>query len=214
MNDYKKKIGTEIMPAKSIKCLVADDEFVLRRGVIGILDDNFIGFEYDHAGSVSEILSKVKNNTYDLLILDFIFADGNILKQIALIKKICPEAKIVLLTSSISYFDFFISKEYLHAIISKKSKESRVVECIKYLFYNYENIYLGLNQDFLSKVRLLSEREFSVATLMMNGLGNKEIVAKMNIKAATVSTFRKRIYHKLGISNYLEFVNFFSQSIL
>lgn len=49
--------------------------------------------------------------------------------------------------------------------------------------------------------KILSDREVEVMALIVSGLINKEIAARLNISIATVITHRKNIMDKLGIKS-------------
>jgi two-component system, NarL family, nitrate/nitrite response regulator NarL len=53
---------------------------------------------------------------------------------------------------------------------------------------------------------LLTKREEQVATLVADGLTNREVAKKLGLSEHTVSNYLFRIYEKLGISNRVEFV--------
>jgi len=52
----------------------------------------------------------------------------------------------------------------------------------------------------------LSKREADVATLVAEGLPNKEIAPRLGITEHTVSNYLFHIYNKLGISSRVELV--------
>jgi DNA-binding NarL/FixJ family response regulator len=47
----------------------------------------------------------------------------------------------------------------------------------------------------------LSQREMEIALLLVQGYGNLEISNELNLKATTVSTYKTRVFEKLGITN-------------
>jgi DNA-binding NarL/FixJ family response regulator len=53
-------------------------------------------------------------------------------------------------------------------------------------------------------VRLLTDREAEVATLVAEGLRNREISERMKLSAHTVKNYLYRVYEKLGISSRVE----------
>ena len=55
-------------------------------------------------------------------------------------------------------------------------------------------------------VNLLAERERQVASLVAEGLPNRDIALRLGITEHTVSNYLFRIYNKLGISNRVELV--------
>jgi DNA-binding NarL/FixJ family response regulator len=56
----------------------------------------------------------------------------------------------------------------------------------------------------------LSDREMEIATLMVNGMGNLEISNVLKLKATTISTYKNRIFEKLGVNNLSALIQFFN----
>ena len=53
----------------------------------------------------------------------------------------------------------------------------------------------------------LSSREIQIATLISEGLTDKEIAEKLNISVGTVATHNKKIFKKIGVHSRIELVN-------
>ena len=51
---------------------------------------------------------------------------------------------------------------------------------------------------------VLSKRERQVLNLILQGVQVKEISASMELKSNTISTFKKNILSKVGVSNNIE----------
>lgn len=56
--------------------------------------------------------------------------------------------------------------------------------------------------------QLLSTQEINVANLLLNGLNNKKIAVTLDISEKTVSTYKNRIFKKLGIQSIVELAQF------
>ena len=54
----------------------------------------------------------------------------------------------------------------------------------------------------------LSHREMSVLVRLANGLTNAEISAELSLDPRTVSTYRRRVLNKLGLSTNFELVRY------
>lgn len=63
-----------------------------------------------------------------------------------------------------------------------------------------------------NELEQLSEREMTVAKMLVEGLTNKEIALQLDINQKTVSTYKVRIMTKLGIKSAMELVRFLSWS--
>ena len=53
-------------------------------------------------------------------------------------------------------------------------------------------------------MKLLTSREAEVASLVADGLRNREISERLNLSAHTVKNYLYRVYEKLGISSRVE----------
>ncbi|WP_264544331.1 MULTISPECIES: response regulator transcription factor [Flavobacterium] len=197
-----------------INCLIADDHWIVRKGLVFAIEQGFDNFIFDEASTVDEVLEKLRINKYDIIFLDFFSPDLNVSTQIENIRKLAGDSKIVIFTSDLNYVDFFTVKDFVQGILSKQSSDNRIKGAIKFVLNNYKNFFLGLNQEMFQKINTLSDRELEVAILFSKGMGNKEIVWKLAIKETTVSTIRKRIFDKLDISNNVELANYFWRSVL
>ncbi len=62
-----------------------------------------------------------------------------------------------------------------------------------------------------SKLAVLTSREAQIATLIYDGLTNKEIASKLDITTSTVKNHTKHIYEKLNVSDRLSLFAFLQQ---
>ena len=60
------------------------------------------------------------------------------------------------------------------------------------------------NLTITSPFTILTKREREVLTLMLQGVQVKEISASLELKSNTISTFKKSILSKTGVSNNIE----------
>ena len=60
------------------------------------------------------------------------------------------------------------------------------------------------NLTITSPFTILTKREREVLTLMLQGVQVKEISASLEFKSNTISTFKKSILSKTGVSNNIE----------
>ncbi|HEX7540875.1 MAG TPA: response regulator transcription factor, partial [Anaerolineales bacterium] len=81
-----------------MKVLIADDHAVVRRGVREILEEAPLGLFVDEAGSAAETLKAVRNNAYDIVLLDISFPDGSGLDVLRQIRLQCPQTRVLLLS--------------------------------------------------------------------------------------------------------------------
>jgi len=200
--------------------LIADDHSVIRSGLALIIKSLFKDGAIFQANNLSEIQKIVATNRVDILILDISFPEGNSLKIIPILKMEHPNLKIVMFSS---HDEEIFALRYIKAgadgYLSKLSTPDEI-----------ENALLKMDQEgkfISSKVRdkiidsfmfnkpenpleELSDREMEIATLMVNGMGNLEISNELKLKSTTVSTYKNRVFEKLGVANLSALIQFFN----
>jgi len=65
-----------------MNCLIADDHWIVRKGMISIMENHFSDLHFDQAGRISEIFSTLEKKSCHLLLLDFFYTDGALKKSI------------------------------------------------------------------------------------------------------------------------------------
>lgn len=55
-----------------------------------------------------------------------------------------------------------------------------------------------------NKFITLSKREKEIMELLLNGENNKSISKALSLKSNTVSTYKKLIFYKMGVSNIID----------
>ena len=81
-----------------MKVLIADDHAIVRRGVREILEEAPLGLFVDEAGSAAETLKAVRDNVYDIVLLDISFPDGSGLDVLRQIRAHSPGTRVLLLS--------------------------------------------------------------------------------------------------------------------
>jgi DNA-binding NarL/FixJ family response regulator len=195
------------------KILIADDHVVFCKGMEVIIRPAFEAPIFTFANSLGQLLSEIKNDEFDLLLLDVNFMDGNLTEVITTIKESVASAKIIVFSSELSFIQYNLLKDNVHAIINKQLEITSYVGIIKNVFENDEFISSPVNKKKVDRLNLLTERELDVIDCMLDGYGNKEIVNQLGLKESTISTLRKRILDKLELTNNVELLNYFNETI-
>lgn len=195
------------------KVLIADDHFVVCKGIESLIKPIFNSPLFFHCHTIKQLIFEVETKTIDLLLLDVNFSDGNLLDEIIRIRKKLPNSKILVFTSGISFKEFNFLKTYVNAILSKQSFTNVFEATITNLFLNDSFLHTPFNNDKIQKINLLTEREIEVIECILKGMGNKEIVNFLDLKESTISTLRKRTLEKLQLCNNVDLINYFTESI-
>ncbi|MNR27313.1 Oxygen regulatory protein NreC [compost metagenome] len=102
--------------------------------------------------------------------------------------------------------------------LNKLSKEGEIIEATKAILEKGKYIQpkivnkiveSALKKTPLNPLDMLSKREFEIAELIVAGDGNLEICNKLDIQMSTVSTYKYRLFEKLGVNNIVELIEIF-----
>ena len=200
----------------SYKILIVDDHMVVKTGVSIILNSEINDLDIQFASTFSETLDKVKQFSYDLIILDINIPGGKNIEMIPEMRAIVPEVKILMFSA---HEEEFYALRYVSAgadvFLNKLSSEEKLIEAVRSIreFGKYltENLIDQLNNNLLNDEPLnpfdkLSKREIEIANLLVRGDGNLEISNNLGIQMSTVSTYKNRIFEKLKINNLVELI--------
>lgn len=203
-----------------LKILLADDHSVVRQGVSLILQNSFKKAQIDHVENFAGVLRLLDETIYDLIILDINMDGGDTTDMITDIRAIRPNSKILMFSA---YEDQHYALRYIHAgangYINKMCEEDELIRAVKdvlsvgvYVSESMESDvydYATKKTDY-NPLQSLSNREIEVARLLIKGLGNLEISNKLKIRMSTVSTYKLRMFEKLGIKNVMNLVEMFN----
>lgn len=200
--------------------LIADDHSVVRSGLVIIIKTLFKDASIFQASSFSEIEKTLEAEKIDILILDISFPEGNSLSIISTIKLEHPNLRILIFSS---YEEDIYALRYIKAgadgYLSKLSTpdeiEVALLKMVKDGKFTSSKIKDKIIDTFMfnkpeNPLDELSDREMEIATLMVNGMGNLEISNVLKLKATTISTYKNRIFEKLGVSNLSALIQFFN----
>jgi len=194
-----------------MKILIADDHSVVRQGVSLILREFFTDMKVIQVDTFNSTLDMLNREQFDLLLLDINLPGGNSVSMINKIRAIQLKVKILVFSA---YDEDQYALRYIQAgadgYLNKLSSEEKIIEAVNtilngelYIGDTIKNM-LAQHPDAMlydNPFFLLSNREMEITLLLVNGEGNLEIANKLNIRMSTVSTYKSRIFEKLGVSN-------------
>jgi DNA-binding NarL/FixJ family response regulator len=192
---------------KNVKLLVTDDHPMIRNGVRLMLENqSSYNFQITEASNGEEALSKIKENNFDVLILDISMRKMggiDVLKSLKQSKNKTPiiiqsmhdEAQIIKQTMDLGAKGYILKisdhDELLNAIehaLDDKPYFSREVNAI--MFSTYASKKFHENKDGLT------ERELEIIDLIAKGLTNQQIADELFLSKRTVEGHKKRLYKK------------------
>ncbi|MGK7395841.1 MAG: response regulator [Candidatus Cyclobacteriaceae bacterium M3_2C_046] len=208
-----------------IKIIIADDHQLFREGLKSILDQDGIQV-ISEANSGSDLITKLKDQQPDVILLDIDMPDINGIEATKIIKKQYPRLNILILSSFVHHKQIL---EVIQAgasgfIIKNTGKDElfnaiRAIACgdsyfskevSKKLTYQLININPEENDEDPSAAKL-SEREKDILKLISQGFTNSEIAEKLFISTHTVVTHRRNLLQKINAKNTAGLVRYASQ---
>lgn len=216
------------MDKTSVKILIIDDHPIVRDGIKTMLElgefDTYV-FTISEAGSAVETMLLLKNNKFDLIIMDYQLEETNGAVLTKSVINLYPNQCILTLSN---YDDHTYAGNMLQAgargYVTKNLSAKGLVEAISSVLEGkiyfslrlanelIEHRILGkssveLNADNPSLSRL-SKREVEIIKLICDQLTNEEISKMLFLSKRTIDNHRQNILNKLGMSNTAGLVRF------
>jgi DNA-binding NarL/FixJ family response regulator len=202
-----------------IRVILVDDHPFVREGIRSFLSDQ-PGFEVvAEASSGEEALRAVEEHKPNFILLDINMPGTNGLEIVAHLRKIVPEARILILTvHNTREYVLHVARSGAHGYILKEAPPEELLQAIRsiqsgqryyssavagYVFDEYEQKATRKYDP-----RELTPREVEVLIQSARGLSVKEISDVLNITVATVQTYRARLMEKLEVHNLAGLVKY------
>ncbi len=190
------------------RILLVDDHPFFSEGLINALRPHLEYVVINSVQSGDEVMSAVRTNEPDILILDINLPGTNGLELLPLLKQKYPQLKIMLLSM---YMPADIrldpEKQPIDAYVLKNSGTDILLAALEHVtagerFFdpNIKSTNHHANDNFSRKLKL-SSREQEILQLLKDGYSNKEISQKLFLSELTVKTHRKNIMTKMGARN-------------
>ena len=201
-----------------IRVLVADDHAVVRRGVVQILAESPHIVVAGEAATGVEVLQAVRENDYDIILLDIAMPGGSGLEVLKQLRSLDPNVRVLILS-------MYPEKQYaVRALkagaagyLTKDSAPDELIEAIDRISQGGKYITRSLAQELAGELggkagqdphEALSDREYQVMRLLAAGKNVTEIAAQLSLSVKTVSTYRARILEKLDLKTTAEIMRY------
>jgi len=197
-----------------IRVLIADDHKIVRDGLRRILAATSDIEVVAEAASGDETLALVKANDYDVAMLDLSMPG---LAGIALVKRLKaekPKLRVLVLSMHGEHqYAARALKAGASGYLTKDSASEQLVGALRKIAAGGVHISDAAAASLVGSAQPaahegLSDREFEVLRLLVEGLGPTEIGEKLHLSVKTVSTHKTRILDKLKVGSTAELVRY------
>lgn len=189
--------------------LLADDHFMLSKGMRKVLEFEFGYKNVQSVTKCSDVLRELNKKTYTHLILDIGLADGSSLEILPTISRLYPTLQIMIFSGRPGVAYQRALRQYgIHNFLSKEEGEEETLEVLRRFFYRSGKENTAPDDESLQNPFAdLTAREMEVLHYILKGMGSNEIGDVLNIKQNTVSTLKSRIFEKTATNNLKELLD-------
>jgi len=198
------------------RILIVDDHEVVRAGVIRLAEH--LGAAFGEASTTTEALELVREQNWDLAVIDISLGDRSGLELVREVRQIRPNLPVLIL--SMHSEEQYARRGFRAGATGYITKDSprdelvkamrRVLEGGRYVSPDIaEKLIVNLEADRDRPAHwALSDRELEVMCLIASGKTISDIAALLSLSDKTVSTYRARILEKMRFSSNAEMIRY------
>lgn len=201
-----------------IKILIADDHAVVRRGLKQILAEEPNMAVFGEACNAQEVLKNVREQDWDIVILDITMPGRSGLDVLKELKHLRPKLPVLIL--SIHPEDQYavrVLKAGAAGYMTKESAPEELVKAVRKVIRGSKYISPSLAEKLAFDLETdsekplyetLSDREYQVMCMIASGKTVKEIAKELYLSVKTISTYRARILEKMRMKTNAELIHY------
>ena len=207
-----------------LKILIADDHAIVREGIKQILAEIPEQVQTDEATNGQEVIQKIWNNNYDLVLLDISMPGRSGLDILKQLKSENPDLKILILSMHPEeQYAIRALKAGASGYLTKESTPLELTKAIKKVSMGKKYVSASLAETLAAHLETttekpihetLSNREFEVMCMIASGKTVKEIANDLSLSVKTISTYRTRILDKMHMKNNAQITHYTIQNNL
>lgn len=200
------------------KVIIADDHMIFRVGLKQVITTNT---ELEVAGEAStgeELLRKVQEKDFDLVILDISMPGRSGLDTLTELRKIKPKLPVLVLSMHPEeQYAMRAFKSGASGYLSKGNPTSELLCALQKIMIGKKYVSADFAESFVSNLgehsrveayHDLSNREYQVLCMIASGKPVSKIALELSLSVKTISTYRTHILRKLNLQNNSEMTRF------
>jgi two-component system, NarL family, invasion response regulator UvrY len=209
---------------RTIRILIVDDHDVVREGVKTILREQSRTVVFGEARAAPEALRFVREQDWDMVVLDLSLGDRNGLEVLKELKLLRPKLPVLILSMhSEEQYARRAFRAGASGYVTKDSSRSELAQALNKVAAGGKYITSSLAEKLITDLgrgsdralhETLSDREFQVMRLLALGKSVGEIAELLSLSDKTISTYRARLFEKIGIHTNAELVRYAIQNKL
>ena len=190
--------------------LLTDDHVIVRKGIIGIIQDHDTAFRTLEAEDFAGMKKMLEQKAPGHLILDLKMPDCSLMEPLNFVRQHYPGVFVLVFTGTpFAMVGDALLRSGASGYLSKHATAHETAYGINHFLK--EGVYWPANirrgkagDDPYNPFSCLSERELIVTGHLLNGLMVKQIATKLSISATAVSTYKARVFNKLKVDSLMD----------
>jgi len=201
-----------------INVLIADDYPLIRRGMIHILAEASDMYVADEACTGQEVLDRISEKHYDIVLLDITLPDMNGLELLKELKKREPALPVLMISvHSEEKYALVAFRNGAAGYLNKRSATEELLSAITQVANGRKWITPALEGDLnlpldrcamISPHESLTNREMQVLCMIAAGNSAKEIAGQLFLSDKKVFCYRDSLVKKLKLRNTSEIIRY------
>lgn len=201
-----------------IKILIADDHAIVREGLKQIVAEETDMKVSGEASNVEELFVLLKNEKWNIVVLDINMPGKSGLEALKDIKIQFPDLPVLVLSMfSEEQYGMRSLKAGASGYLKKVSAPTELVKAIRTIVAGKKFISAGLAQNLVSDITnenkpathsILSDREYQIMCYIAMGKSAEEIATELSLSIHTVYTYRNRILEKLKLRSNVDLTQY------
>lgn len=191
------------------RILVVDDHPLIIAAVQGVLTGTGVASAVDQASSLSDARAKLREASYQLVVLDLGLSDSQGMNGLLTLREDFPDIPVIILTSNSSLETVTAAFENnARGFVVKGESPHVLVGAVRTVLAGGTHIpeLSGVNLPPTPPSTPLSPRKLDVLRLLLEGLPNKTIAARLGLSENTIKVHVAGIYAELNVHNRVQAV--------
>lgn len=201
---------------KSVRVGIVDDHAIVREGLAYVLEDAPSLELVLSVGTQADLLAALATTSIDVCLVDLSLPDANGIELISVLRDRHPTVSPLVFTAHHeSAYGLPCLDAGAAGFVQKGSAGDAIRAAIEqvaaghvYLSPALATLLVTRSAQPVAPHTHLSHREMSVLVRLANGLSNTQISNELALDPRTVSTYRRRVLNKLGLSTNFELVRY------
>jgi len=200
-----------------IRILIADDHAVVREGLRQLLTEDLPHVELLCSTTIPETLRSLREGHWNLLLLDLFMPGGNGFEILQEVRQNHPRLPMLVLSSAPEeQLGVRVLRAGASGYLDKQTAPERLVQAVRKLLVGGKYVSAALAEQLATEAgrgdnplhERLSEREFQVLHLVVEGQSLKEIAGALSLSVKTIRTFHTRLLRKLHLQSDVDLVHY------